>query len=113
MAKAKNPRGMPSSEVLETATRSIARPETYLFRYSLVRASSVSHYALDRWLYQSWLFQQADHLSPDALIEEVLSDKAAIVANLAADLPPALGANALVVVKPTCALVCLDVREKA
>jgi hypothetical protein len=26
MAKAKNPRGMPSSEVLETATRSIARP---------------------------------------------------------------------------------------
>jgi hypothetical protein len=35
MAKAKNPRGMPSSEVLETATRSIARPGTYLFRYSL------------------------------------------------------------------------------
>jgi len=27
-------------------------------------------------LYQSWLFQQADHLSPDDLIEELLSDEA-------------------------------------
>ena len=54
-------------------------------------------------LYQGWLFQQADHLSPDDLIEELLSDEAAVVANLAAEFPPALGANALVVVSLTCA----------
>src|SRR6266568_6585973 len=54
-------------------------------------------------LYQSWLFQQADHLSPDDLIEELLSDEAAVVANRAAEFPPAIGANALVVVNLTCA----------
>src|SRR5207302_2766903 len=52
-------------------------------------------------LYQSWLFQQADHLSPDDLIEELLSDEAAVVANRAAEFPPAIGANALVVVNLT------------
>jgi hypothetical protein len=40
-------------------------------------------------LYQSWLFQQADHLSPDDLIEELLADEAAVVANRAAEFPPA------------------------
>src|ERR1700740_2397002 len=52
---------------------------------------------------QSWLFQQADHLSPDDLIEEFLSDEAAVVANRAAEFPPAVGADALVVVNLTCA----------
>src|SRR5207249_10826847 len=54
-------------------------------------------------LYQRRLFQQADHLSPDDLIEELLSDEAAVVANRAAEFPPAIGANALVVVNLTCA----------
>jgi hypothetical protein len=35
MAKARNPRGMPSPELLETCNTSIARLGTYLFRYSL------------------------------------------------------------------------------
>src|ERR1700730_2295988 len=52
---------------------------------------------------QSGLFQQADHLSPDDLIEEFLSDEAAFVASRAAEFPPAIGANALVVVNLTCA----------
>ena len=51
---------------------------------------------------QSRLFQQADHLGPDDLIEEILPDKAAVVANRAAQFSPAIGANALVVVNLTC-----------
>jgi hypothetical protein len=54
-------------------------------------------------VYQSGVFQQADHLSPDDLIKEFLSDEAAIVANRATELPPTIGANALVVVNLTCA----------
>src|SRR2546422_1666216 len=62
-------------------------------------------------LYQRRLFQQADHLSPDDLIEELLSDEAAVVANRAAEFPPAIGANALVVVNLTCAGLCRCSRE--
>src|SRR5437016_10605909 len=54
-------------------------------------------------LYQSGLFQKADHLSPDDLIEEFLSDELAVVANRATEFPPAIGANALVVVNLACA----------
>src|SRR6266566_8862273 len=32
-------------------------------------------------LYQSWLFQQSDHFGPDDLIQELLSDETAVVAN--------------------------------
>ena len=46
---------------------------------------------------------QAHHLCPNDLIEEFLSDEAAVVANQATEVPPALGANALVVVNLTCA----------
>src|SRR4051795_351010 len=53
-------------------------------------------------VYQSGVFQQADHLSPDDLIKEFLSDEAAIVANRPAEFPPTIGANALVVVNLTC-----------
>jgi hypothetical protein len=35
-------------------------------------------------LYQSRLFQEADHLGPNNLIEEILPDQAAVVANRAA-----------------------------
>jgi hypothetical protein len=41
--------------------------------------------------------EQADHLGPDDLIEQFLSNEAIIVANGAAQFPPAIGANALVV----------------
>src|SRR4051795_9198906 len=54
-------------------------------------------------VYQSGVFQQADHLIPDDLIQEFLSDQAAIVANRPAEFPPTIGANALVVVNLTCA----------
>jgi hypothetical protein len=53
-------------------------------------------------VYQSGVFQQADHLIPDDLIKEFLSNEAAIVANRAAEFPPTIGANALVVVNLTC-----------
>src|ERR1700737_395291 len=49
-------------------------------------------------LYQSRVFQQSDHLGPDDLIEEILSDEAAVVANRTAQFSPAIGANTLVVV---------------
>ena len=54
-------------------------------------------------LYQSRLFEQADHLSPDDLIEEFLSDEAAVGANRASELPPTIGSNAFVVVNLACA----------
>jgi len=60
---------------------------------------------------QSGLFQQANHLGPDDLIEKFLSDQLAVIANRAAEFPPAIGANALVVVNLP--LVCVDVLDKA
>ena len=54
-------------------------------------------------VYQSRFFQQADHLGPDDLIEEFLSDEAAVIANRSAEFPPAIGSNAFVVVNLTCA----------
>src|SRR5580692_11463942 len=54
-------------------------------------------------LYQSRLFEQADHLSPDDLIEEFLSDEAAVGANRASEFPPTIGSNAFVVVNLACA----------
>ena len=54
-------------------------------------------------VYQSRFFQQADHFSPDDLIEEFLSDEAAVIANRSAEFPPAIGSNAFVVVNLTCA----------
>src|SRR5437773_6688626 len=53
-------------------------------------------------LYQSRLLQQADHLSPDELIEEFLSDEAAVIANWSAEFPPAIRSDAFVVVNLTC-----------
>jgi hypothetical protein len=48
---------------------------------------------------QSRLFQQSDHLGPDDLIQELLSDEATVIANWTTQFSPAIGANALVVVK--------------
>src|SRR5213082_28195 len=42
-----------------------------------------------------------DHLGPDNLVEQVLSNEAAVVANRTAQFSPAIGANALVVVDLT------------
>src|SRR6266852_2422755 len=53
--------------------------------------------------YQSRLFQQSDHFGPDDLIQELLSDETAVVANRAAKFSPAIGANAFVVVNLACA----------
>ena len=53
-------------------------------------------------VYQSRFFQQADHLSPDDLIEEFLSDEAVVIANGSAEFTPAIGSNAFVVVNLTC-----------
>src|SRR5437667_5246241 len=52
-------------------------------------------------LYQGRVFQQADHVGPDNLVEQVLSNEAAVVANRTAQFSPAIGANALVVVDLT------------
>jgi hypothetical protein len=45
--------------------------------------------------------QESDHLAPNNLIEEILPDQAAVVANRTAQFSPAIGANALVVVNLT------------
>src|SRR5712664_1794721 len=47
---------------------------------------------------QGRVFQESDHLGPDDLIEEILSDQAAVVANRTAQFSPAIGANTFVVV---------------
>src|SRR5439155_592670 len=47
---------------------------------------------------QRRVFQQSDHLRPDDLIEEILSDKAAVVANRTTQFAPAIGANTFVIV---------------
>src|SRR5467141_2045321 len=52
---------------------------------------------------QRRIFQQSDHLRPDDLIEEILSDQAAVVANRTAQFSPAIGANTFVVVDLACA----------
>jgi hypothetical protein len=46
---------------------------------------------------QRRVFQQSDHLRPDNLIEEILSDKAAVVAHRTTQFAPAIGANTFVV----------------
>ena len=52
---------------------------------------------------QTGLFEQSDHLRPDDLIEQLLSNEAAVVTNRAAEFAPAVGADALVIVDLTCA----------
>src|SRR6266436_3590652 len=52
---------------------------------------------------QRRVFQQSDHLGPDDLIEEILSDQAAVVAYRTAQFSPAIGANTFVVVDLACA----------
>src|ERR1700730_15982347 len=47
---------------------------------------------------QRRVFQQSNHLRPDDLIEEILSDKAAVVANRTTQFAPAVGANTFVIV---------------
>lgn len=49
-------------------------------------------------LYERGVFQQPDHLGPNDLIEQILPDHAAVVANRAAQLAPAIRANAFVIV---------------
>ncbi|MGA8618158.1 MAG: hypothetical protein WB660_06500 [Candidatus Sulfotelmatobacter sp.] len=63
-------------------------------------------------LYHSWVFEQADHFSPNDLIEELLSDEAAIVANRSPEFSPAIGANAFVVVNLACARLCRGSRKR-
>src|SRR2546421_462870 len=52
---------------------------------------------------QRRIFQQSDHLRPDDLIEEILSDQAAVVTHRTAQFSPAIGANTFVVVDLACA----------
>src|SRR6266853_3769192 len=52
---------------------------------------------------QRRVFQQSDHLGPDDLIEEILSDQVAVVAYRTAQFSPAIGANTFVVVDLACA----------
>src|SRR6266446_9565345 len=52
---------------------------------------------------QRRIFQESDHLRPDDLIEEILSDQAAVVAYRTAQFSPAIGANTFVVVDLACA----------
>ena len=40
--------------------------------------------AVEFLLDQRWVFQQSDHLGPDNLIQELLADETAVVANRAA-----------------------------
>ncbi len=44
-------------------------------------------------LYQRGVFQESDHLVPHDLIEQVLPDQAAVIANRAAQFAPAIRAN--------------------
>ncbi len=53
-------------------------------------------------LYQRGVFEQSDHLVPDDLIEQILPDEAAVIANRAAQFAPAIGANTFVVVDLAC-----------
>jgi hypothetical protein len=48
-------------------------------------------------LYERGVFQQFDDLGPDDLIEQILPDHAAVIANRAAQLAPSIRANAFVV----------------
>src|SRR5713226_3664914 len=52
--------------------------------------------------YQGGVFQQPDHLVPDDLIEQILPDEAAVIANRSAQFSPAIRANAFVVVNLAC-----------
>jgi hypothetical protein len=49
-------------------------------------------------LYERGVFQQFDDLCPNDLIEQILPDHAAVVANRATQLAPAIRANAFVIV---------------
>ena len=62
-------------------------------------------------LYQGGVFQQPDHLVPDDLIEQILPDEAAIIANRAAQFSPAIRANTFVVVDLACGGACRGARE--
>jgi hypothetical protein len=59
------------------------------------------------------VFQQADHLGPDNLVEQVLSNEATVVANRTAQFSPAIGPNALVIVVLARARVRRGTREGA
>src|SRR5229473_524941 len=62
-------------------------------------------------LEQRRVFQQSDHLRPNDLIEEILSDQAAVVANRTAKFSPAIGTNTFVVVDLARARACRYARE--
>src|SRR4029077_5850250 len=62
-------------------------------------------------LYQGRVFQQADHLGPDNLVEQVLSNKAAVFANKHAQFSHTSGADSLVVGDLTRARVRRCTRE--
>jgi hypothetical protein len=52
---------------------------------------------------QRGVFQQSNDFGPDDLIEQILADQAAVVANRTAQFSPARGTNAFVVVDFACA----------
>src|SRR6266481_10057810 len=54
-------------------------------------------------LYQCGGFQQSNDFGPDNLIEQILADKATVVANRTTQFSPAIGTNTFVVVDFACA----------
>src|SRR5712692_8818226 len=52
---------------------------------------------------QCGVFQQSNDFGPDDLIEQILADKAAVVANRTTQFSPAIGTNTFVVVDFACA----------
>jgi len=61
---------------------------------------------------QCGVFQQSNDFGPDDLIEQILAEQSAVVANRTTQFSPAIGTNTFVVVD-FASLVCVDVREKA
>jgi hypothetical protein len=72
--------------------------QTLLSLFGRIGRSSCFQPTVKFLLYQGGVFQQPDHLVPDNLIEQILPDEAAVVANRTAQFSPAIRANTFVVV---------------
>jgi hypothetical protein len=72
--------------------------QTLLTFLGQIRRTRCCQPTIEFLLYQGRVFQQSDHLVPDNLVEQILSNKPAVVANRTTQFSPAIGANALVVV---------------